>query len=166
VVNTGDMTYGLPQLLKSFLPFSTVVLNRLDSTEGSIEALNARRLMQRSGPQDMLKEQGVKGAGAGKVTELTPYGERMLNAALRGDMDEFSAVYAEGVAKARELGRPDPEKLMAQMFSARNPYDRAFKSKLTAEQHQAFLDKLEPGERAMVEAVEDKYAKAASQCAA
>lgn len=160
VVETKDMTYGLPRLLKGFIPLTSVFVNRLPETEGSIEALNARRLMTRHGPMELVKDYSGSST-SGTANELSPYGERMLNAAMRGDDQGFLATYREGVGVARRMGRSNPEKLLTQMFSARNPYDRAFKQKLTPEQREDFLAKLSPADRDLVERVEAKYEHAA-----
>jgi hypothetical protein len=159
VVKTGDITYGLPRLVKSFLPLSSVFINRLDSVDGSLEALDARRLMTRYGPQDLLKDKS--GGGAAEATALTPYGDRMLNAAMHGDDAEFMREYQKAVKVATELGYANPEKTVKQMFASRNPYDRAFKHKLDPEQRTDFLNKLNPEERTLVEDVENRFRHAA-----
>lgn len=166
VVQSGDVTYGLPQLVKGFLPLSSLFINQIPEVEGSLEASNARRLMRRSGPQELLKDFGTGSFSAGNITPLTPYGEKMISAAMRGDDAGFMQAYNEAVAKATELGKADPEKLVKQMFASRNPYDRVFSHKLTPEQRETFLGKLSSDERAQVEAVETKYSRAAGMIGA
>jgi len=161
VVNTGDPLYGLNYLVKGFLPVSEAFLNRIPWLRGTAEALSARRLMTRFGPQDLLREK-VGGGGMSRLaTPLTPYADRMLNAAMQEDWPEFNAQYAEAVEVARELGRDEPEETVQDAFLGRNPYSRAFRQKLSQSQRSAFMGKLGADQRALVEGVERKFRRGA-----
>ncbi len=160
VMKTGDMTYGLSNLVKAVVPLSGAVINRLPGMDGSVEALNARRLLTRYGPQELLAEP-MRGPTR-TATELTPYGERLLNAAMRGDDAGFMQIYGEAVEVARKMGKSKPEESVAQAFTSRNPYSRAFKSRLTEEQKEEVLTRMNPSERALMQGVEEKFQHAAS----
>lgn len=155
VVQTGDATYGLERVVSSLVPIIAPLLAK----EGIQDSLNARRLMTRYGDPDMLRP---KYAGAQPATPLTPYGQKLMDAAMRGDDAEFQSVYQEAVAKAREIGKANPEQAVRQIFMAANPYDRAFKQKLSPEQREEMLSKMDPRERGIVERAEQRFSHAGS----
>lgn len=161
VIQTGDPTYKLPDLLGSLVPESRAILNRLPGLEGSRQANNVVALMRRSGPTELLRPTGDSQGFGVNVTGLSPYADRMVNAAMKGDIPEFSNLYAQAVQVATDLGRPNPEKLVTQLFTSRSPYNRAFKSKLTEEQRQEFLGKLSTEDRAVIQDSEAKFQAAA-----
>lgn len=164
-VQTGDPTFHLPQLIESFVPDSRIVLNRIESEAGKRLGSDIVALARQNGPQDILKpSMGVPTAP--NYTELSPFGPAMENAALSGNMGEFRRLYDEAVAKATEMGRPDPERLVKQLFMARNPLTRAFSQKLSDEQLQTFLGKMSQDERQKVEGALDKFREAASSIGA
>lgn len=152
VVQTGDPGFGLPRLIEGFYPDSRAILNRIESEQGKRAGADVVAMLRRLGPQDLMKPMGGPSAGP-NYTPLSPYGQRMENAALRQDWAELQSIYDEAVQKATDLGKDNPEKLVRQMFEARNPFTRALKTKMSEEQYQTFLSKLEPDERAIVENV-------------
>jgi hypothetical protein len=93
--------------------------------------------------------------------ELSPYGPRWENAVMNGNLDEAKRIYDEAVQTARDMGRPDADKAVRQLFSHRNPYDRAFKAKLTEDQKKRFLGKLSESDQAKVAEMEAKFQEAA-----
>lgn len=159
VIQTGDPNYGLERVLSSFIPLLAPVLAKLPNQEGIQDALNARRLLTRFGDPDLLRP---RYQGAQPATPLTPYGQRLMNAAMKGDDADFTSIYQEAVAKAREMGKPNPEQAVRQAFLAANPYDRAFKQKLSPEQREELLGKMDSRERSIVENAEEKFSHAAS----
>lgn len=92
---------------------------------------------------------------------MTPYGRKLLNAAMTGDEQGFLSLYREAVEKARQLGKADPERAVKTLFSSQNPYDRAFKRKLNGNERETVLGKFSPDQRAAAERVEDRFTKAA-----
>lgn len=161
VAQTHDVFYKLPQLIGGLFPDTKLVMNRMESQAGKRDVANVAALVSRNGPTELLRPSGAGNAGGVMVNELTPYADKMVNAAAGGNMPEFQKVYEEAVQVARNLGRPDPEKVVAQMFKSRNPYSRALKSEMTPDQREAFLNSLAPDERARVETVEQNLQQAA-----
>lgn len=163
VIRTKDITYGADRVVGSFFPIVDMVLNNA-LVDGTQEALNVRRMLTRYGEVDLLKPK--TGAMTGTLSELTPYGPKMLNAAMHEDMGEFRAIYAEAVEVATRLGKENPEQTVKNMFLGMNPYDRAFKRKLTPEQYQALMSRMSDRERAEVQEVERKFEAAAAEIGA
>lgn len=159
-IQTGDPTFKLPETVVSLFPEAKIVLNRLESTEGRRESSNVIALMRRHGQTELLRVTGEPPAGV-NYNELSPYGPALENAAMRGDLREFRQIFNEAVQVARKAGRDEPERVVRQLFSHRNPYDRAFKQKLTEGQRRDFLAKLSEGERAQVLDMEQKFRRAA-----
>lgn len=160
VMQTGKPTYGLANLVTGIVPDSKIVLSRIESESGKRATGNEIALMRRFGPVEMLRGFGANSSI--NLTPLSPYGAMLENAAINGDDAQFTAIYREAVQKAAELGKPDPEKAVQQLFQSRNPYDRAFKEKLTPEQRQEFIAKLSPTEQSELQTVEDRFTHAAN----
>jgi hypothetical protein len=160
VIQTGDITYKLPQLISGLFPDTKVVLSRMQSQSGMREISNVAALATRHGPTELLRPSGSGNAGGVMANQLTPYADRMVNAATGGDMATFREVYEKAVQVARDMGRTDPEKVVAQMFRSRNPYSRALKAEMTTDQRTAFLASLSDSERARVESVESNLQRA------
>jgi hypothetical protein len=160
VVQTGDPTFRLAELLSGVYPDSKVILNRLESQEGKRASSNVIAIMRRHGQTELLRETGEPVVGV-NYNELSPYGPAMENAVMRGDLQEFRRLFNEAVTVAKGMGREEPEKAVRQIFSHRNPYDRAFRAKLTEGQRKAFLGRLSERERAMVMEMEERFKAAA-----
>lgn len=156
VAQTGDPMMGLPMLIGGFVPDAKIVMNRLESQEGKVEANNAAAVISRKAPMEMLRPM-FGGASGPNYTELSPYGPKMENAVMRGDLEELKKVHAEAAAKAAEMGRANPEQAATQLFLARNPYDRRLRSKMTEEQKQAFYARLSPRELELVQNMERRF---------
>ncbi len=152
VVQTGDITFGLPRLIEGFYPDSRIILNRIESETGKRAGLDVVALLRRHGPQDLVKPAGGPMAGP-NFTELSPYGQKMENAALNRNWSELRQLYGEAVSKAQELGKDNPERLVKQIYQARNPFTRALKAKISDEQYNDFLSRLDSQERQKVEDV-------------
>lgn len=161
VLQTGDPGYKLPEFVMGMIPDTRIVLGRTEMFEGRQEANNAAALLRRYGPMDDMRTTGTKGGGT-TATELSPYGDRMINAAMEGNTDKLQEIYNEAVDVARGLGKANPERVVTEIFRARNPYDRVFKRKITDDERQKILDAATPAERAMLEEVERKFSSAAS----
>lgn len=161
VLQTGDFRYKLPEFVMNFMPDTRILLSRIEGFEGRNELNNTASILRRYGPQDSLKS--VRGGSSSESTELTPYADRMANAAMAGDDGELEKIYGEAVEVARSLGRDNPERVVREMFRSRNPYDRVFKSKLTDAQRQKILESASPEERALVEQAEQKFSRASER---
>lgn len=150
-VNSRDPTYRLPQLLKGFVPGASVFLNRLPSTEGSINVMNVSRLYRRYGePETLRTARGVQSGMGATATPLTPYGERIINAVARRDTAEAIRLKNEAIKVARDMGKPDPERSVEQMILNRLPERRAFQGTISEAQYGELLGKMTPGERQYV----------------
>jgi hypothetical protein len=160
VAQTGDPTFRLPELISSFVPDTRAIFNRMDSQSGKRANNNILALMRRHGDTELLREVGEPVAGV-NYNELSPYGPRWENAVMNGDMDEAKRIFDEAVKTAEEMGRPDADKAVRNLFSHRNPYDRAFKAKLTEAQKSRFLSKLSESDQAKVAEMEAKFKEAA-----
>jgi hypothetical protein len=146
--NSRDPLYRLPQLVKGFIPGASVLLNRLPTTEGSVNVMNVARLYRRYGEPETLRVQRGAQAGIGSTaTRLTPYGERIINAVARRDTTEAIRLKNEAIKVAAELGKPDPERSVEQMILNRLPERRAFAGTISEQQYGAVLSKMTPGER-------------------
>jgi hypothetical protein len=165
VLQTGDPFFRLPELISSFVPDTRAILNRLSSQSGKRLSGNALALMRRHGNTELLREVGESPAGV-NYNELSPYGPKLENAAMNGDMAEFRRLFNEAVEIAKEKGRPDPDKAVRNLFSHRNPWDRAFKSKLSTAERDSFMARLSDRERQMIIEMEKRFATAAQEAGA
>lgn len=161
VVQTGDFGYKLPEFVMGMVPDSRIVLGRSEFFAGRQEANNAAALLRRYGPMDDMRTTGGKGGGQ-TANELSPYGDRMINAAMEGKTDELQSIYAEAVEVARKLGKANPERVVTEIYRSRNPYDRVFKRKITEDERQKILNAASPSERAILEEAERKFAAGAA----
>lgn len=159
VVQTGDPQHGLERMISSLVPIVAPLIAQMPQQEGIQDALNARRLLTRHGDPDLLRP---KYTGSQPATPLTPFGQKMMNAAMIGDDAAFQAAYQEALAKAREMGKANPEQVVKQIFMAQNVYSRAFKQKLSPEQRAELLAKLDPRERAIIKNAERRFDHAGS----
>lgn len=154
VVQTGNPQHGLERLISSLVPIVAPALAQMPSQEGIQDSLNARRLLTRHGEPDLLRP---KYTGSQPATPLTPFGQKMMNAAMTGNDGAFQEAYNAAVAEARAMGKPNPEATVKSIFQAQNIYNRAFKAKLSPEQRASLLAKLDPRERAIVENAERRF---------
>ena len=58
MIHTKDFTYGLSQFIANQMPMSKVVINRLPSQQGLVEVKDARNIMAKYGPEDLLRGGG------------------------------------------------------------------------------------------------------------
>lgn len=166
VVQTGDITYRLPELIGGLFPDAKMVTARMSSQEGKRAVANVAALARRHGPVELLRPSATGSSGGVMANELTPYADRMVNAAAVGNLGGFRQIYEEAVQVARDIGRENPEGAVAQMFRSRNPYSRALKAEMTPAQRAAFLSNLSPTERTRVESVERNLEQAGQQIGA
>lgn len=156
VAKTGDPSYRLPQLLSGILPLGKMVLNQMPGYEGVIEARNATRLLQREGEEDLIRRPG-SGYGAGNVTPLTPYGDKILNSIMRGDAAGAQALFDEAVQVATKLGVSNPERSVRQAIESRNPINRAFRVKPSEDQLEQVFSRLAPNESTYLRGLLERY---------
>lgn len=161
VLQTGDIRYKLPEFVIGMIPDARIVVSRMDGFEGRNELNNTANVLRRYGPGESMKP--MRSDSGSVANDLTPYADRMANAAMAGDDGELEKIYGEAVEVARSLGRDNPERVVREMFRSRNPYDRVFKSKLTDAQRQKILESASPEERAMVEQAEQKFSRASER---
>jgi hypothetical protein len=161
VVQTGDPLFRLPELIGALVPDSKVIINRLPIREGTREESNVINLARRFGPTDLIRPTtGTTSAGI-NVTPIAPYLDAMVNYAAAGNVGEVVQNYQTAVGVALSMGKEDPEQYVRQLFAARNPYNVAFKSKLSGSQREAFLASLTDDQRKMVQRVESNWTTAA-----
>lgn len=159
-LKSGDPTYRLPQLIGSIVPMTKVVLNRMPGFTGILELKNAERLLQRTMDDEMVKKGGSYSAS--HVSELTPYGDKIVNAMMRGDLVEAQKIKAEAVEVAKELGKSNPEKSVEQMIESRNPINRAFAVKPTEAQLEETINRLGAADQEQVRAVLQRFQQSAN----
>jgi hypothetical protein len=149
VIATHDATYGLPQLAKSLLPFGRSLINRLDSQTGLVELKNARTVVQKNGPKDLLGEQ--KPMEYPTPTELSPFKQQLSNAVFQGDQQAVTQAAGAFIAKAVDLGKtPEEAKaLLRQAMASFDPVAIAGR-KMTDAQYQQTLDNSSTGEAAVL----------------
>ena len=159
VIQTGDPTYGASQLVSAVVPDLKMLINRLPQFAGIRENSDQSNLLRRFGPNEMIRPPvDIRGIN---VTRLTPYANKMVNAAMQEDWTEFRSLYDEAVQVATRMGRKDPERVVEQMFTSRNPYNVAFKSKLSEEQYDELIAKFTPAQREAIQNVERKFQEGA-----
>lgn len=168
VWNSGSWGYGLDTLLKSQVPVSRTLLNHLPGLSGRVEAMNVRRLLSRYGESDLLRDQKFGAMTGSFATTLTPYMDRMVNAAMHEDYGELASLYSEAVevAMGEGLSQEEAQKKVQQGFANRNAYTRAYKSQLSATQKARLFGKMSDRERALTESYERKFGAAASMIGA
>lgn len=157
-IQSKDPFYRLPETIGSLVPDSKILLNRLESESGKRENINEANLLRRYADPDTVKPIGGRNF---QVTPLTPYGAKMVNAAVNGDAGKLQQIRDEAVQVARDMGKPDPEKAVEQMFRNQMAETKALKNKQTQEQRDAFLGQLTPGEREIVDRVDSNYSAGA-----
>lgn len=154
IYSTKDITYGAAKMLGNIAPWAQPVLARTESQKGLSADRAAVAVLQKNGPADLIKSSGPSNF---VPTELTPYRDALKNAVYSGDVAKAQQAYDDLVNKARELGRPDPEKLAQQLFSSINPYRQAFGQTLSEMQREALLAKLNDEDRGIVTGAEQAY---------
>jgi hypothetical protein len=156
VAHTHDITYGLPAFLANQAPITKIVTSRLPSQDGLTNERNARTIIQRYAPQELLR-QSTGGYGMTTPTELSPIKQRLANAIYRGDSIGVAEAYQDFLDTARKLGRTDPEKLAASVIRSLNPYSLALVGHLTEAQRAEILAKLKPQEQQVLMDAETNF---------
>lgn len=145
---TGDIEGTAFDLARGFLPQDTRILtSRLPSQEGRLERSNMLNLMKRFGPGDITRPRDNFRASNPNLSELSPYGPRLVNAAFAGSDREIRDTFKEAVAVARKIGREDPERSAAQLFINANPTLIAFKQTPTRAQYERMLRNMDDAQR-------------------
>jgi hypothetical protein len=167
-VNAKDATYGLEWIARAMIPTAGVlVFNHHPEYSGRIQALNARRLLSRYGDQHLRRNtrmDALTSHGA-LATVISPYGDRLVNAAMHEEYGKFQSLFNEAVRKAMDhegLNEDEARDRIRQVFTSRNPYSRAYRMKPTANQRYAILARMRPDEREAVIATEELLRRAAS----
>ena len=166
-VNSGDWRYGLDNLIRRNVPESRIFLNRMPNLEGRYETMNVQSILARNADQELiLTRPSIGGTMSGATaTSLTPFTGRMINAAMTEDYGALRQTFEDAVETAmedRDLDRKKAEQLVRQNYTSRNPYNRVFKTKLTAEQRMEMLDRMNPTERQRVLRMEDRLRRGAN----
>lgn len=161
VVRTHDITYGLDRLAIAQIPFTEPIIENLFNREGFQTSRNTVRALQKHGPQELVERRAS--AGISLPSELTPYRMALQEAVFSGRPENVTKAAQDFVAKAAELGRAEPEKVLAQVFSTLNPYRQAFGGLLTDQQRTETLAKMADYERGQVDKAESTYSAAADQ---
>lgn len=117
------------------------------------EATSVARLYTRYGDkEDLAKPFARSGPGASaSVTALSPYGDRITSALLRGDDQEAAALYTQAIEVAKRIGKLNPEASVKSLVINRLPISRAFKSTPSAADYSQLLSRMSAGDRARVE---------------
>lgn len=162
MIHTKDFSYGLSQFVANQMPLSKVVLNRLPSQTGLVQEKDARNILTKYGPEDLLRNQGGTGYDVPVPTPLTPYKQTLANAIFSGDQQAIQQAFDDFEKKATDIGRPNPDKLAKEVFESLNPYRQVFGTVLSEEQRQSMLANMSPNERQTIEGVEARYEQAGS----
>ena len=170
-LNTGDPRHGLDNVFKSTIPATKMIINHMPAYSGRVKAMNVQRLLIRFGDREMLRETGsFTGPGGGSLaTPLTPYVQRMINEAFNENYVELTRLFNEGVQVAidtRGISEEDARRRLRDLYAARNPYTRAFKSLPTEAERQDTLSRMSEAERAEVIAGEELFRRGAIQIGA
>lgn len=134
-VQAGDPRYGLAEFVNRFLPDAKIVVNRLPAMEGRRLANNAVAEIKRFAPPDAVRPP-FKGGGGPQVTQLSPWIQRMDNAAQRNDQEAFRLAFREAVRTAYRMGKRDPLGVVKSAYRYRNPQTRALARRLTPQEQQ------------------------------
>lgn len=156
VAKTHDPLYGLPGFVKRSNPITRPLMNRLPVQDGLVARNNARTIIQKWAPEDLVRETGG-GFGLPNVTELTPYKEKLSAAIYNGDSIGTAEAYADFINKASQLGRPDPERLAQQTVRSLNPYSISLIGHPTDEQRATMLQTMPVDERDLLLNYENRY---------
>jgi len=165
--NSKDLTYGVDRAVVTLQPtIGKLVMNRMPGATGKIENWNASRLLIRHGEDSWLRESRFGGQMSGMfVTPYTPIADRMVNAAMQNDIGRVQEEYMDGVTQMvmnENIPYEEAQRRMRQMFTSRNPYDRAYKRRLTSMERAQVLNKMDMDDRDRVQAVERKFEAAAN----
>jgi hypothetical protein len=165
--NSKDLTYGVDRLVVTTQPtIGKLVMNRMPGASGKIENWNASRLLIRYGEDSWLRESRFGGQMSGMfVTPYTPIADRMVNAAMHNDIGRVQEEYMDGVTQMvmnENIPYEEAQRRMRQMFTSRNPYDRAYKRRLTSMERQQVLSKMDMDDRDRLQSVERKFEAAAN----
>lgn len=160
VYRTHDLTYGLDRLVEANLPISETIIENLFQRQGLQNSRNAVRVLQKFGPQDLVERRAS--ASTSLPTELTPFRQDLINAVFSGKPELAVQAYQAFVQKAAELGRPEPDKVAAQVFGTLNPYRQAFGTLITDVQKSAAFARMSDAQREMVTKAEAAYDAAAT----
>lgn len=162
VIATGDLSYGLPGLVKQMVPFGRVIVNQLDSQKGLLELKNARTIVQKFGPGDLLDKQGP--IQYSEPTELSPYKQKLVSAVFNGDPQQIQQASQEFLNQAKALGKDDQKAndLLRSAIASMNPMLIGGR-KMTEDEHQTFLGELSPQNRTLIDRAENNWQSADRQ---
>jgi len=161
VVRTHDITYGLDRLAEAQIPFTEPIIENLFNRQGYQTSRNSVRALQKQGPPELVERRAS--ASVSLPSELTPYRAALAEAVFSGRAENVTKAAADFVQKATELGRAEPEKVLAQVFSTLNPYRQAFGGLLTDAQRTETMNRMGDYERNAVQKAESNYEMAANQ---
>lgn len=159
---TGDVAAPAIETLGGFMQDAKIVTSRLDSQSGLRARGNAIAMLKRFAPKELVRPREQRVGVNPNLTELSPFGPRLWNAAFNGDREKFMATYREAVTISKELGKKEPEKSVQQLFLSGNPVTSALKERLTPAQRQDMLNKMSETQRSQFLAAEKDFADAAN----
>lgn len=159
---TGDVKGPAVELAGGFMQDARIVTSRMSSQSGLRERGNAIAMLKRFAPKELVRPREQRSGVNPNLTELSPFGPRMWNAAFNEDRDELMKAYRDAVDVARKLGKKEPEKSAQQMFLSGNPYTSALKERLTPAQRQEMIGKMSEEQKRQFIAAEKSFAQAAN----
>jgi hypothetical protein len=141
----GDPRYGLAELFSRLVGDSQIAINRLPGYSGRRLSANAVNEIKRYADYDLVRPP-YRGGAVPNVTEMSPWVQRMENAAMNDRTSQFLQYHREAVAAARRAGKADPEKMIESAFRYRNPFGpRAVEKKMTPFERQQMLKRAGSG---------------------
>jgi len=160
VIHTGDPTYGLPALVKREVPLARILMNRLPEESGLVARNNVRTVIQKYAPAELVRD-ASGGFGMAVPNELSPAKNKLIAAVYNGSSMDVQEAANEFLAKATEIGRPNPDGLLKQVFRSFDPYSLALKSHPTDAQRAEILSHLSDREKKILIDGETNYLAAA-----
>lgn len=154
---TGDWWYKTPSTVAGFYQDVKMITSR--TQPGLTLRKNAQALVQRYGPEDTLRKPDF--STPSNLSALSPYGQKLWDAAYRGDHREVMLIGREAMAAAKNAGKPDPRASVESLFRNGNFMSASLSQLPSQTQYRQMMQRLSPAQQQLIREAEDNYSKAA-----
>jgi hypothetical protein len=158
---TGDWTGTFTQLLRSTVPGSDMLINRLPSTRARDEVNDAARVARvAAGPLELADKGG--GGGGAQPTKFSNLVKRAEAAMSAGDQAGAQRLLQEAAEEKKKQGGKDPWGSVRSAIQSRSVDTRTFGRKLTEDEKQGLMSRMSDSQRATYMRAEETHSKLAS----
>lgn len=163
MVHGGDIGKEALDFAGRHSPLTRIVSNRLESRSGINKMRNAANDIRAVLPPSMEQKSRQSTGAIYQPGPLTPFIQRMENAAYNGNDAEFQKAYDEAVQLKKEAGAKNPELAVRESWMTRNPWLANLKTLPTDQERDDVFNRMTPEQQAEVRMAEDVFGKYTQQ---